>query len=248
MAKVLSLLLVFLLAFPAGPVAAYESQAMSAKEMTPTLDLKERLSNIPTEVELFLETLPLAERAWAENISRQESNDSKETLETARRRVRIRLLSQGTEISVVLRDGRKIRGELADAGDEEFGIMVPQTEFRRGPTIKVSVRYDEVASAELPESGRWKAVEEIQRIQAKKRIEVLLLDETRVQGELVSADPEGFVLTLDKDTTRDFSLNEVVSVRELGMPRRNKVAVGLVITGLAVSAFALWFLIALSES
>jgi len=244
----LSVVLISLLAFPLGPVVAHEVEAVAPGQPEPALTLKHRLNDMPREVERFVESKREADWAWAHNTFEQESPDSKEAVEAARRRVKIRMLPQGTEISVVLRDGRKIRGELADAADEEFGLMVPQTEFRRGPKIKVSIRYDDVVSSELPETSRWKAVEEVQDIPAGKRIEVLLLDETRVEGSLARANLDGFVLTLDDSTTREFSLNEVASVREIGLPTRTKVGIGLAITGLAVSAFALWFLIALSES
>jgi small nuclear ribonucleoprotein (snRNP)-like protein len=212
MRKVLSLLLIFVLVLPVSPVSADDADMTTPDALT----LRERLRNMPAEAARFLDRSPEFERMWLHGGGRNvETQDDREV---ARLRVRMRQLSPGAEITIVLRDGERIRGELAGTTVEDFTLNVPHRTRQSTHKLRKTFRYEEVESADLREANGWRAPEKIREIPIGKRIQLLLLDGARVDGRLESVSDTGFAMKVDRTLVRDYSLHDVASFRPAGMP------------------------------
>ncbi len=190
--------------------------------------LRELLHNIPGEVERFVANVPEARLGGSSG-----SQSDEEEVDLARMRARIRNLPLGAEIQVVVRGGERFEGELAEATSEKFALSIKITS--RGGRLKKRLRYEDVDSFVLPESNGWMPVEKIQQIEKGKRIEVLLVDDTKVKGRLSSATAKILKLDMGRGRTQDFSFGEVASVRNQGM----QTGVIVAIVGAGVGAFLL---------
>jgi small nuclear ribonucleoprotein (snRNP)-like protein len=194
------------------------------------------LSDVSGEIERFLASLPPSALDWARVQERSE-----DPVDLARNRARIRNLPPLTAIDVVTRDGRTIHGELVEANEQEFKIWV---RVQSGSGKKsMDLRYDEIDSVTLPEWNGWMPDDRVDRIQSGKRIEVLLVDQTKVKGRLRSATTAVLTLEQQKGETRELSRNEIACVRVLGMPGATKAAL---IAGAAVGGAFLLSWIALA--
>ena len=228
MRRVLSWIAMCVLVFPVSPVGADDTDArITTRPHTGTLE--QRLRDMSSEAARFFDGLPESERTSLRGIDAQQTVETRDETELARLRVRMRQLSPGAEIIVVLRDGERVRGELAGATEDEFSLNVPHLTGRKGVKFDRTFHYEEVESADLPEAKGWSAPEKIRELAIGKRIEMLLLDGSKVNGSLKSVTGRRFELEVGKKDVREYSFDEIASVRPAGMRTSSKVvlAVGI---------------------
>jgi hypothetical protein len=141
----------------------------------------------------------------------------------------MRHLPPGTEITIVLRDGERVQGELVSATEEEFSLKVPYRSGRMSGRVRKTFQYEALENADLTEAKGWSAPEKIRELPIGKRIELLLLDESKVDGSLKSVTNRGFELEVGKKDVREYSFDEVAGVRPAGMRTSSKIvlAVGI---------------------
>jgi hypothetical protein len=194
--------------------------------------LRERLRDISGEVERYVASVPEAELVFE-----QRSED----VELARFRARMRRLPSNAEVAVVLRNGDRVEGELADtSSSEEFALWI-----RPGSStssVKKRFRYEEVEarSSVLPERDGWIPIERISRIETGKKVELLLVDETTTKGRYASVTREAVILDQGEGKARELPLDDVASVRTRGMTSSTKIAIiaGSIAGGLILLPFA----------
>jgi hypothetical protein len=144
----------------------------------------------------------------------------------------MRRLRSRAEVSVVLRGGERVEGELAESGSEEFELWVRAESG--GTWVKKDFRYDEIQSSVLPKSDGWVPIEQISGIERGKKVEVLLVDETTFKGRFSSMSPWVLTLDLGDEKTREVPIDEVASLRTRGMDMVTKSAIiaGSIVGGL----------------
>jgi hypothetical protein len=224
MREALTWTVIFVLVLPVFPGGAHETDKRVATEDS-ALGLKEWLRNISAEAEGFFDGLPEAERMTLHN-DLQDTRETSDSANVARLRVRMRQLSSGADIAIVLRGGERVRGELAGAAEEEFSLFVPHPAGKRHPKLRRSFRYEEVERAELPQPKGWWASEKIRELPMGKRIEVLLVDGSKLEGRLTRVTDHGFGLLIDKTDAREYSFDDVASARSAEMSTHAKVLIG----------------------
>jgi small nuclear ribonucleoprotein (snRNP)-like protein len=238
MQKAVIWLAIFMLVVPVTPMSAgvEDSRTMAPSDSGP---LASRLRDMTSEGARFFVGLSDSERSALHGVdSRQESEALADT-DLARLRVRMQQLSTGTAITVVLRDGERVRGELANATQEEFDLAVPHPSGRKGVTFRRTFRYEEIASADIPEAKGWSAPEKIRELSLGKRVEMLLVDGSKVEGNLKSVTGRGVELESGKKGVRDYAFEEIASVRPSGMTTSTKIVIIAGVVGgilLALSA------------
>jgi hypothetical protein len=220
MRQTLSWIVILLLILPVGSV---ELEGIENGPNARTL--RQRLRDMPAEAACFSNGLPESGRPWLPAIDVQQTVTEDEA-EVARLRVRIRQLSPGTEITIVLRDGSRLQGEIADTDRDAFRLVVPHP-ATRGAKQTRSFRYEEIESADLPEAKGWSPAEKIPQYGKGRRIDVLLVDGTLLQGRLSHVAGKRFGLEVDDKQVREYSLDEVASVRTRGMPTHAKVWIAI---------------------
>jgi small nuclear ribonucleoprotein (snRNP)-like protein len=231
-----SLTLALLLVFPVAFVDASSVETdVVAADLPGNID--ELVNDMPAEAARFLESLPEVERDWARGGGGQ--SETQLSAEAARLRLRMLQLSWGREVTLLLRDGQRIKGELAEATAEDFSLFVPlQHGSSRNAKAKKRFRYEDVESAELPPVKGWKGPSEASGL-AGRKVEVLLLNGERISGSLKQVTGKELTLErirLKKREIRNYSLEEVASLRATGMKTSTKVIIGV---GVGVGVFIL---------
>lgn len=221
MPRALAWIAIFLLVFPVPPSGADDEDA-GAKEASAVPSLRERLRDMSSEAARFLEGLSESERMSLQMEARNETD-------ATRLRLRMRQLPLGVGITVALRDGERVRGELAGTTEEEFSLNVPHRTGSRTVKLRRTFRYEEVESADLPEAKGWSAAEKIRELPMGKRIELLLLDGSKVRGTLKNVAGRGFQLEVGKNDVREYSFDDVASVRPQGMRTSAKITLAVAI-------------------
>jgi hypothetical protein len=145
----------------------------------------------------------------------QHSSDDR-PIEVARLRAKLGITRSGTKISITLHDGQIWEGKLAEVTEDDFSLAVNLENETRG-NLKKHIRFAEVESAEIPLANGWTTPEAIRTLPSGKRIEILLLNETTLEGHLSRVSDQGFVLDLGKERDQEIAWDEVVLVRERGM-------------------------------
>jgi small nuclear ribonucleoprotein (snRNP)-like protein len=232
MRKVQSWIAIFVLVFPVSPVVADDTEASS---LFHALSLEERLQDISSEATRFFDGLPESERLRLQETDDPQTRPTTEATEKARLRVRLRQLPSGTEVTIVLRGGERVQGELLEVTEDDFSLHVPYL-GQRDAKLKKTLHYEDVESAEIPEAKGWSAPEKIRELPIGKRIEIVLLDGSKVTGSLKSISARGFELEVGKKAVREYLFDEAACLRPAGMRRSTKIvlAVGIPLAILGV--------------
>lgn len=191
----------------------------AARESMPTFE--ERIADMEAEAARFL----------------SEKCASDHTL-AAGARVRVTLLNlpPGSEIAIQLQDGKRVPGKLRDVGAEKFALLVDVdaegnanaalSDRSRGTHVTRTFRFEDVESIDLSRTS-WMGPEALERMEAGKRVEVLLLDGSKVQGRLKSRTAAGFTLELGGKATHDYPFEQVAMARKSGMTTSTKAWIGV---------------------
>ncbi len=219
MREILSSLLVSTLVFQVGPVAAHDSDRKAAAEADPPVALAERFGNMSGEAERFFKSKNEGAFAWAhdqEGLAR-----SGVTQANVADRIRAKVLDTpiGTEITITLRDGEVVQGELAEVAESYLRLRVLASEEARRThgdrtTIRRKFSFEEVRTLLVGPDPR--------DIAPGKKVEVRLVGGDKVRGRLTAVGDDG--VTVDN---RRFTFDEIIGVRKLGMPTVYKVLIGV---------------------
>jgi hypothetical protein len=200
------------------------------------------LINMSDEAARFLESLPEAERNWA-GPPEGEQSETEISQEAARLRLRILQLSSGADVVLMLRDGQRVKGELAQAGKEEFSVRVPVGTggSKDRPRIPKSYRYEDVQAADLPAPQGWKEPEKAREFKSGTGVELLLLSGDKVRGRLTRVTDESLTLLVDKGEASAYPLDKVASIRTTAMSTSTRIVIAAGVVGgilLGLSAYA----------
>ena len=219
--KVITLGLVSLLILQAGRVFPQTNDAHTIEGV---------LRDLSVEVERFATNMAAADWDWSQR--------TEEEIEVARLRARIRNLRAGMEIAVVALGGQRFEGDLESAEPTEFALWINQGS--RSHKFLKHLRYEDIESAVLPKWNGWTSIDELQNIEEGKRVEVLLVDERKINGRFSSATTEVLALELGKGQRQEVSLDEVAGVRTKGLRRGDKIAIacGAILGGLVLATIA----------
>jgi hypothetical protein len=262
MRETLTWILIAIALCPLGPMTA---SGFERGGLEPPLTLEERLADMSVEVKRFLDSNPSAELGQlrgphksveptsgdedASVLRLQEHPARLEIFKAARLRAKISSLEVGAEMTVVVRGGLTLHGELSRAFDNHFKMIV---EFRSEGDRVVrketkeprEFAYDSIESANSPHWSGWFAPERLRYVAKGKKVDVLLLDGEKVSGRVVTVTDDRFTLDADESTCVSYALTEAASFKERGMKSNTKiliavgvgVAVLLVVAAIAVSS------------
>jgi small nuclear ribonucleoprotein (snRNP)-like protein len=198
MRQTLSILLVSLLLVQGLPLAAHDPDS------TPTLE--ERLRNMDAEVERFVR---LKTDGSGDLLLEQEEPATGKSTEAERVRTRLLSLESNTKITVILRDGETVHGELSAVENSSFQMWAKLSGSR---SARREYRFDEVKSLLYPRSP-----EKANEIAIGKRVEAVLLNGEKLRGQLLNVSEQGFTLSTRKGPNLDLTFDEILTVRKLGM-------------------------------
>jgi small nuclear ribonucleoprotein (snRNP)-like protein len=204
--QILSLFLVSILIIQAVPVSAQDVDSI------PTLE--ERLSNMEAEVKRFLDPNTANSSGL---LLEQETRSTDESAEAVR--AKLLSLEPGTKIRLVLLDGETVQGRLVEVTDDAFLISA---EIDKNQYVRREFSFDQVEALE-----NYVLPEKVQEIPVDKRVEVVLFNGEKIRGRVLGATEQGFTLSLEGDEYREFTFDEVKSVRKLGMRTINKILIGV---------------------
>jgi hypothetical protein len=185
------------------------------------------LMDMSDEGARFLESLPESERNWARS-SQGERNDTELSEEAARLRVRILQLSSGAEVAVLLRDGQRVKGELAQAGKDEFSLRVLMGSGRSKdrPRLPKTIRYEDVQAADLPTPHGWRRPDEAREMKPGTGVELLLLSGAKVRGRLSRITGASLTLEVEKGQASEYPFDQIASIRSTAMRTSTKIVIG----------------------
>lgn len=157
----------------------------------------------------------------------------------ARARVTLLNLPTGSKLAIALRDGRRVPGELTNAeSEEEFTLLVDldadgdgnrARSHQSGAThVKRRFRFEDVENIDLSRTS-WMGPEALEGVEAGKRVEVLLLDGSKVRGRLKSRTAESFTLEHGGKATRDYPFEQVAMARKSGVKTSTVVLIGVAV-------------------
>jgi hypothetical protein len=212
-------------------VLVHQTSPLSAQGIDSVLTLGERIRSMDAEVEEFVRLKTAGSR---DLLLEQETSTTDRFTEEERVLARLLSLEPKTKISVTLRTGETVQGELAEVTDDTFWLRFKTSgdkSKRRHDRREYGL--DQVRSLDYPGSP-----ETVYEIPVGKRIEVVLLGSGKVRGHLLATNERGFTLNLGEDENRDFLFEEITCVRKLGIRISTVVLIAVgVIAALAVVGY-----------
>lgn len=212
MRRILSLVLISLFVIQPASVFAQEPAANRTTQ--------EILADMPQEVSRFSRSHPL------EVATRQNQPKSGENQADSPDRIREKVLATpiGTPVTVSLRNGEVVFGELAEVSESHFFLRFPVPD-RDNVTAKRKYNYGVVSNIQADSRAR------LAQIPIGKTVELLLVGGDKYRGRLNAVSDVG--VTVDD---RQFAIDEIVHAYKAGMRTSTKL---LIAAGIAAVLFGL---------